>query len=142
MPGTLLERMSDAAFAALDQAGGDPANLSEPYRTIVLIYSAQGVLDNGGFQYFFESDFPGIPSYSVFVDAYRRIDAHEAAAALESALAIFPPASQHLGVERRRILADKADFFSTLDSKICGDEKIWSLLAEFAARNAGSSSAD
>ncbi len=134
MPDELLDRMSDAAFAALGQAGGDPTSLSDPYRTIVLIYTAQGVIDNGGFQYFFESDFPGIPSYSVYIEAYRRIQAHEAADALETATALFPPASQHLAEDRRRILAEKSESFSKLDSNVCGDEKIWKLLAEFAAR--------
>ena len=48
-------------------------------RTIV-VYAAQGIIDNGGFQYLFESDFPGCPPCSLTVPAFRRNGAREAGA--------------------------------------------------------------
>ena len=42
---------------ALSKAEGlnDINQLHDPIRTVVLVHAAQGVIDNGGLQYFFES---------------------------------------------------------------------------------------
>ena len=80
---------------------GDPDNLPSPVRTVVLVHAAQGLIDNGGLQYFFESDFPGQPPYSVFVEAYRAIGANGEADALADAVNLFPFADPHRSRERR-----------------------------------------
>ena len=74
-----LRIASDAADVELKRAGNDVTRLSEPHRTVVVIHAAQGIIDNGGLIYFFESDWPGTPPYSVFSDAYRRIGKTDAA---------------------------------------------------------------
>ena len=64
-------------------------DLEDPYKTVAIIYSAQGVIDNGGMGYFFENDWPNNPPYSVFADAYERIGRVDAARALRDALKSF-----------------------------------------------------
>lgn len=46
----VLDLASDAAFTRLKDAGGDPGALSEILRTFVFVYSAQGIIDNGGLE--------------------------------------------------------------------------------------------
>jgi hypothetical protein len=54
-----IDQAVELASRHLRRVGGDPRRLSEPARTLVLVYGAQGVIDNGGFRYFFENDWPG-----------------------------------------------------------------------------------
>ena len=57
---------------ALSKAEGrsDINQLHDPIRPVVLVHAAQGMIDNGGLQYFFEADFPGNPPYSLFSISY------------------------------------------------------------------------
>lgn len=61
-----LEKASDFAFAQLDEVNGDTGKLPLPLQTVVVICTAQGTVDNGGFEYFFESDFPNNLDYGLF----------------------------------------------------------------------------
>lgn len=85
----LLDRLSEHAFARLAELGGDPDALPDAARTLVVVSCAQGIIDNGGLEYFFESDFPGEPPYAMFVEAYRLIGASSAADCIERAVAMF-----------------------------------------------------
>ena len=82
----LLDKASEIAFKKLGEAGERMEDLEDPYKTVAIIYSAQGVIDNGGMGYFFENDWPNNPPYSVFADAYERIGRVDAARALRDAL--------------------------------------------------------
>ncbi|MCR9297056.1 MAG: hypothetical protein NXI32_30510 [bacterium] len=86
---SFLEKASTLAFQKLEEVEGNIDMLEEPYKTIAVIYSAQGVIDNGGLVYFFESDWPHNPPYSMFADAYRRINLKEAGDAIEFAANSF-----------------------------------------------------
>ena len=134
-----LKAPSDLAFARLDAANGDLSVLPEPLQTLVLIYSAQGVIDNGGFQYFFESDWPGSPKYSVFSNAYRAIGANQVAVALDQATALFPFDEPHLNSGLRNDFLDSLPedhaLFQLGDSA-CGDESVWLQLSEYVRQNA------
>lgn len=46
----------------------------------------QGIIDNGGFEYFFESEFEGNPELESFVTVFNEIGAIESAKAIEKAL--------------------------------------------------------
>ena len=133
-----LQEVADRAFAVLSTVGGDPRSLPIPLQTVALIYSAQGVVDNGGFCYFFGADWPMNPPYSIFSDAYRRIGAIEAAEFIEKATAMFPFPEPHLHKEQRIIfmdgLRDEHEFFA-LGNRICGDEAIWKKLSEYVLAN-------
>src|SRR3954462_213387 len=70
--------------------------LKEPLLTVWAVEQAQGIIDNGGFQYFFENDWPENPEYSLFVDAFRRIGAAEAADCIQDAASMFPSSTPQL----------------------------------------------
>jgi hypothetical protein len=113
-----------------------------PLQTVVVIYSAQGIIDNGGLEYFYESDFNNEPPYFFFTEAYRRIGADEAADCIEKTAAMFGIPDPHLKrLERwdflERIKGDETHEFSLLSRKICGDQQVWKKLAEYVATNHG-----
>jgi hypothetical protein len=133
-----LDKASDKVFAALDELGGDLRALPVPQQTVAVIYAAQGVIDNGGFKYFFEADWPNNPPYSMFIDAYRRIGAVGAAECFERAIAMFPLPDPHMNRELRNLFMDdlpeKHEFFE-LGFKVCGDQAIWDKLADYVVAN-------
>jgi hypothetical protein len=134
-----LDSASEFAFAELERVGGDPHKLDIPIQTVVVIFSAQGVIDNGGFQYFFESDFPQNPPYSFISDAYRRIGATEAAGYVDEAVAMFPFPDPHLSAKKRNAWmkkhAPEGSRFIEIGDRVCGDETVWKKLAKYVAAN-------
>jgi hypothetical protein len=123
---------------------GNPALLPAAVRTVLLVHAAQGVIDNGGLQYFFESDWPGQPPYSNFVDAYRAIGAVSEASAIAAAVELFPFSEPHKHRGRRdefleRFLdggSHREDSpFEPYTDQLCGNERIWKHLAEYVATN-------
>jgi hypothetical protein len=81
-------------------------DLDQPRFTCWAVDQAQGLVGNGGFQYFFEGDWPENPPYSVFIEAYRRIGAKEAADCFQDAVDDFPFADPHLDVKARNAHLD------------------------------------
>ena len=126
---------------------GRLSRLPPEIQTVVLVHAAQGVIDNGGLQYFFEADFPGRPPYSVFVDAYRTIGANGEAAALAEAAKLFPFNDPHKFQQRRNRYLDRfqAKFGHRADSpfepytkQLCGNKEVWRRLKLYISRNAKS----
>jgi hypothetical protein len=143
-----LDKQLDAARQKLKAVDDDFGQLHEPYRTLILVESAQGVIDNGGLIYFFEMDWPGCPPYSIFSDAYRRIGLNEAAEDLDNAVESFGFEYPERFRERRQDFMDKQ--FGTEDDdgeeieglwevkwtdRICGNDSVWRLLSEWASKN-------
>lgn len=137
----------DYAFAELNRVGGFPELLPAPLRTVIVIVSAQGVIDNGGLQYFFESDFPNSPPYSVFTDAYREIGAGTAADDIAEAVALFPFAEPHLSKDQRNEFLDSFNDeeddpvdspFEPLSNRLCGNRAIWQALETYVSQHAAS----
>ena len=137
-PLQFLESPSDYAFAQLEAANGDLKALPVPLQSLVLVYSAQGVIDNGGFQYFFESDWPSSPDYSIFSNAYRAIGATQVADAIDRAIRLFPFDEPHLNLELRNeflsSLPENHLLFQLGDS-ICGNESVWLQLSDYVRQN-------
>ncbi|TWT33011.1 DMP19 family protein [Blastopirellula retiformator] len=144
----LLEQVSDTAFKMLKKVDNDPTQIEEPYRTVAIIYAAQGVIDNGGLIYFFESDWPGQPPYSLFADAYQRIGRVEAAAALREAAESFGITEPEKHREQRQAYMDRFlgededdEEFEEVSEGIpwndciCGDEQVWTDLAAWVRKN-------
>jgi hypothetical protein len=138
-PISQLDRALKYALAEVERVG-DPDKLPPAVRTVVLVPAAQGIIDNGGLQYFFESDFPGQPPYSVFVEAYRAIGADAEARALADAVQLFPFANPHKFQRRRdtfltRFLngdAHRPDSpFNPYTDKLCGNQEVWRLLEQY-----------
>jgi hypothetical protein len=59
-------------------------------RVVMLVWHGSGIIDNGGFEYLFEDDFPGDPGFRLTAQAFEQIDCEQAAAAFREAMAIFP----------------------------------------------------
>jgi hypothetical protein len=137
-------RYDAAVDFALDAAAkaGDLAKLPVPVRTVALVQAAQDRINNGGLQYFFESDFRGRPDYALFVEAYRTIGADDAAQALEQAVALFPFDSPHKhGAMRNEFLdtfIDEDDEpvnspFESLTQELCGNKSVLEKLKKYVA---------
>lgn len=100
------------------------------------LYAAQGVIDNGGFKYFFGEDWPNQPPYSVFVDAYAAIGCPEQAKDLARVAASFPFRNPHLFRDLRKMYMTENYDEDNLHVKgwgeaLCGDEEVWQKLEQF-----------
>jgi len=131
-----IDEPYDFAVVRLDAVGGDITALPVPLQTLLLVESAQGIIDNGGLAYFYEADFPNNPPYSDFVDAYRRIGAESAAVCIEASSLMFPFADPHFFAPLRelwleKLRADQAQEFSRLNERICGDATVWEKLVAY-----------
>lgn len=124
----------------------DIAKLPVPVRTVALVNAAQGVIDNGGLQYFFESDFPGKPDYAHFIEAYRAIGADDAAKTLGAAVALFPFEAPHKYEKKRNKFLDSFldeddepvnSPFEPLTKKINGNKTVWEKLKKYVAAHSG-----
>lgn len=62
----------------------------EPERTLIAIYTAQGIIGNGGFSYFFESEFKGDDCYKNIIKSYINIGLNTYAEAIQNVLNLFP----------------------------------------------------
>lgn len=130
----------DHAIARLAAAGGDVGALPVPLQTLLLVESAQGIIDSGGLEFFYEADFPNQPPYSEFVAAYRRIGAEGAAHCIEATTLMFPSEEPHLFEELRLLWLEGMRLqpgheFSRLSDDIMGDGSVWDRLAEYVERN-------
>jgi hypothetical protein len=130
------QKIIDQAFRLLKKAKGDRHALPEAARNIVLVSSAQGLIDIGGLQYFFESNFEDLTPYAEFCAAYHAIGATAAGDLLQEAVAMFPIEETHLHADQRNRLLEHlwstSDRFATLDNKLCGDDTVWEMLDAYA----------
>jgi hypothetical protein len=132
----ILDQASDYAFSRLKEARGDIAQLPEALRTLVMVYSAQSAIDDGGLEYFYLSDYPGQPPYGELVEAYRRIGADRAAECIQRSAQLFGLQEPHKNrAARQAFLADKgshgAHELKRLGDDICGDMSVWESLGDY-----------
>ncbi|MFP8833389.1 DUF4375 domain-containing protein [Hydrogenophaga sp. XSHU_21] len=140
MTQSLSERASRISTAEVKKVDGDVFKLPEQLQTVVVIETAQGIIDNGGLEYFFESDFPRNPPYAFFVDVYRRIGAEGVAHCIETASRMFPFPDAHLHEGKRQVWLDgvkhdKTHEFVGLSRRACGDESVFRKLADYVEKN-------
>jgi hypothetical protein len=134
-----LDQAAEYAYKELDRLGGDPTKLDVPLQTVAVIYTIQAIIDNGGFRYLFESDFPFCPPYSFFSEAYRRIGAADAADRIDRAVAMFPFDKPHQFAQERNKFMDSLEEsheIFELGNQVCGDEAIWLALERYVNKNA------
>ena len=130
----LLDKAADHVYAEMEKVGGDPLKLPVVLQPVALLYTLQAMIDNGGFRYIFESDFPFSPPYSAFSDAYRKIGAMDAADRLDQTVALFPfanPETNEQGRNEYMESLDESDEFFQLGDAVCGDERVWQLMEEY-----------
>jgi hypothetical protein len=127
-----LNRASTIALRQLKAVGDDVRFLPLIPRTVVTVFCAQGVVDNGGLRFFFENDWPGQPPYSVFIEAYRRIGCKRASQALAEAVALFPFGRPHRYMERRQTFMDSLpESHPLFHDRVCGDTQVWENLEAY-----------
>jgi hypothetical protein len=142
MSSSPLGQPYDHAIERLQAAGGDVSMLPLPLQTLLLIESAQGIIDSGGLEFFYEADFPNNPPYALFVDAYRRIGADAAASCIEATALMFPFEEPHLFEELRQLWLERLRLeaggeFARLSAAVSGDASVWTRLADYVARHRG-----
>jgi hypothetical protein len=77
--------------------------IQEPARSVIAVYSAQGLIDNGGFTYFFESDFPNKSNaYLIIKESYKNIGCPHLAEALDKVLSLFPDSKLQTNLKKRQ----------------------------------------
>jgi len=131
MEENLLDIAAERVYKELEKVGGDPMKLPYLLRPVAILYTVQAMVDNGGFQYLFENNFPFCPPYSVFSEAYRQIGAHDAADRLDKAVAFFPienPESDQEGRNKFMDSLSESDDFFLLGNEVCGDQRVWELM--------------
>jgi hypothetical protein len=112
----VIDWASEDVHRNADSPSWSPYSRGEQFQTVWAVEQAQGVIDNGGLQYFFENDWPENPPYALFIDAFRRIGAQQAADCIQDAVEMFPSKSPHLDYQMRR------DYMDSLRAKE-GDEE-------------------
>jgi len=132
-----IDQLDEIAMDKAEDCDGQAHLLPEPFRTLAIIFSAQGVIDNGGLIYFFENDWPGTPDYEVFIEAYKNIGMVDCALCLASAVSAFEVDRPHENLEARRqfieVNYDEGSFeVKGWNDVICGNESVWVKLAKWA----------
>jgi hypothetical protein len=133
-----LDKAAIFVHEELEEQGGDALRLPAVLQPIAILYTVRAMIDNGGFRYLFENDFPFSPPYAAFVEAYRQIGANDVADLLERAVALFPFENPHLNQEGRNEYMDslpESDPLFLLGDMVCGDERIWTLMGEYVANH-------
>lgn len=98
-----------ALYAALEVAqsrlktAGGLLQCERPVQVALIVATAQGIIDNGGLQYFYESDFEDQLAYEEFVGAYRATGATAAADLLQRSIELIPFPSPHLHEKKRQL---------------------------------------
>ena len=135
-----LEKTLTIADRLFFASGQDYSKIPLEISNFLHVYSAQGAIDNGGFNYFFQNDWPGTPSYSVFILAYHSIGCHDVADALAEIVGLFPFKNPHLHrVQRREYIKkhwDKERYApSTWPSNIYSHHGVDDLLVKYVNAN-------
>ncbi len=136
----ILSAGFDKAERLLKKARGNMDSIPTSAANLLIIFSAQGVIDNGGYRYFFESDWPKQPPYSRFIEAYSAIGCEKQAADLARVVSTFPFDEPHLNAEKRNQFMD-ANYdedeciVNGWGDMLCGDEEVWSKLEAYYLKN-------
>lgn len=140
MTASLVARVYDHAVARLHDAGGHLDAVPLELQTLLMVESAQAIIDSGGLAYFYEADFPNNPAYAAFAAAYRRIGAESAADCIALTAAMFPFEDPELFEPMRqlwleRLQQDPQGEFRRLSDAISGDPSVWALLEAYVQAN-------
>ncbi len=114
--------------------------MDEHYQTVLLVAASQPYFDNGGLEYFFESDWQGNPPYSLFADAFDRVGRPESAQSIRDAAASFGFDQPEKNLDGRLDMMDMhqtKEGYSTLawDQCACGDKVVWDNLVAYIRKH-------
>ena len=91
----------DTCFEALERVQ-QVKRLEHPCRMVVIVYSAWGLIENGGRQYFFESNFPEEPPYEVLIQAFSSVGLTDIALRFSKLISLFPFDEPHKFTRKRQ----------------------------------------
>lgn len=133
-------QVANLVYDLLRSADGDISSLPEPVRVFMTVNGAQGVIDNGGYKYFFGADWPDNPPYEVFASAYETIGCISQAQDFRRVIATFPFINPHIEKEQRDKYIeenyDSEEFeIRGWGDKLCGDKDVWKKLAAYYDRH-------
>jgi len=122
----------------------DISEMPDEHRHVVAAVTAQAIIDNGGFRYFFSSHFKGRPDYQMIVEAYSKIGAKESADAINQALLMFPNGEPPESLDEREKYIEAifgkdskhAQALNEIESKVSGNMENYSLAANYIRENA------
>jgi len=126
------------------QAAIDISQLPDEHRHVLAAVTAQAIIDNGGFRYFFTSHFKGRPDFKMIVDAYTQIGATDAADAIRQALHLFPDGEPPEAMDEREkyieaIFNENSQYAKSMgefESKVLGRIENYALAAAYVRENA------
>jgi len=122
----------------------DIGDIPDEHRHVIAAVTAQAIIDNGGFRYFFASHFKGRPDYKMIVEAYSQIGAKESADAINQALLMFPNGEPPEALDEREKYIEAifgknsqhAKALNEIESKVLGNMENYSLAANYIRENA------
>jgi len=122
----------------------DIGDIPAEHRHVIAAVTAQAIIDNGGFRYFFASHFKGRADYQMIVEAYSQIGAKESADAINQALNLFPDGAPPEALDERekclRNIFDEdsaqAKTLHDIEAKVSGKMENYSLAAQYVRENA------
>ena len=138
----IIHKAFELSVVKLRKAHDNIDALPKAVANFLRVYSAQGVIDNGGYRYFFESDWPDNPPYSKFTDAYFQIGCKKQSRELARIVSTFPFKNSHLNQDARNKYMDEnldEDEYEVKEwgDALCGDEEIWTKLEAYYLHNKG-----
>lgn len=139
MPDT-IEKAFKRATSKLKKVGHNIDALPKSVASFLMVYSAQGVIGNGGYYYFFEHDWPNDPPYSKFIDAYLEIGCSSQSNDLARVVSTFPFDNPHLNKNARNKYMDENYDEKKYEVKdwgdaLCGDDEVWEKLKAYYLKN-------
>lgn len=135
-----LNNAIEQATIKLNQVAKNIDDLPQSVATFLMVYSAQGVIDNGGYIYFFESDWPNNPPYLKFIEAYFAIGCINQSQDIARVVSTFPFDDPHLNKQERARFIEANYDEDALEVKswgesLCGDVEVWEKLEAYCTKN-------
>lgn len=108
-PIEVVVRALDCIHRDQDRYDWKPSCFPEPWFVVWAVVHSFGIIENGGFRFFFENDWPDGVTYERFIDAYKAIGASESAQCLNEVLFYLFKGAEEIDIETRRDILDKHD---------------------------------
>ncbi|GAB1270331.1 hypothetical protein NBRC116493_35850 [Aurantivibrio infirmus] len=102
------DKFIDELFDFVIENGFNSQKSTPIEKTVVYIVTAQGIIENGGFKYFFESDFDdGKVSHEEIINYFKKIGSVNTASTLKKILEIFPNSKPQKNLYKRQEYIEK-----------------------------------